>query len=107
MKRSASSRRDLWASLLPTAGTALALVAAARFPAVAFGPAPAGAGLLLVLVLAGTAAACHRPPLGGSTLGLGAVVLPSAILLAGSVPAACLAAAAFLTAELLHRLVRR
>jgi diguanylate cyclase (GGDEF)-like protein len=106
MKRSSSSRRDLWASLLPTAGAALALVAAARFPALAFAPQPAGAGLLLLLVLAGAAAAFHRPPLGGATLGLGAVVLPSALLLAGAVPSACLAAAAFLTAELLHRLAR-
>lgn len=107
MKRSAFSRRDLWASLLPTAGTALALLVAARFPALAFGPGPAGAALLLLLVVSGSAAACHRPPLGGATLGLGAVVLPAALLLSGAVPAACLAAAAFLVAELLHRLARR
>ncbi|HTQ81446.1 MAG TPA: GGDEF domain-containing protein, partial [Thermoanaerobaculia bacterium] len=106
MKRS-SSPRDLWASLLPTAGAVLALVVAAQFPAVAFSAGAPGAGLLLVLVLAGAAAACHRPPLGGATLGLGAVVLPSALLLSGAVPAACLAGAAFLVAELLHRLVRR
>jgi len=107
MKRSSFSRRDLWASLLPTAGTALALLVAARFPALAFGPAPAGAAILLLLVVSGSAAACHRPPLGGATLGLGALVLPTSILLSGAVPSACLAAAAFLVAELLHRLARR
>src|SRR5882724_522323 len=106
MKRS-TSRRDLWASLLPTAGAVLALVVMARFPPLAFGPGRTDPGLLVILVLAGSAAACHRPPLGGATLGLGAVVLPSALLLSGAVPTACLAAAAFLIAELLHRLVRR
>ncbi len=108
MKRSASpSRRDLWASLLPTAGAALALLVVARFPPFAWSAGPAGAGLLLVLVFCGAAAAWHRPPLGGATLGLGAVVLPAALLLAGAVPAACLAAAAFLVAELFQRLARR
>src|SRR6185369_13855434 len=106
MKRSRSPR-DLWASLLPTAGAVLALTIVAQFPALAFGPGQTGPGLLLVLVLASAAAACHRPPLGGATLGLGAVVLPAALLLAGAVPTACLAAAAFLVAELLHRLARR
>jgi diguanylate cyclase (GGDEF)-like protein len=108
MKRSASpSRRDLWATLLPTAGAALALLVVARFPTFAWSAGPAGAGLLLVLVFCGAAAAWHRPPLGGATLGLGAVVLPAALLLSGAVPAACLAAAAFLVAELFQRLARR
>jgi diguanylate cyclase (GGDEF)-like protein len=108
MKRASSpSRRDLWASLLPTAGAAVALLVAGRFPEVAFSPAPSGAWLLLALVFSSAAAAWHRPPLGGATLGLGAVVLPAAFLLSGAVPTACLAAAAFLAAELLHRLARR
>jgi diguanylate cyclase (GGDEF)-like protein len=106
MKRSASPR-DLWASLLPTAGAVLALAIVARFPDLAFGPGRTAAGLLVVLVLAGAAAACHRPPLGGATLGLGAMVLPAALVLSGAVPTACLAGASFLIAELLHRLVRR
>jgi diguanylate cyclase (GGDEF)-like protein len=103
MKRSRSPR-DVWASLLPTAGAALALSAATWVPALALGGRPA-AGLLVVAVLAAAAAAGHRP-LGGATLGLGAVALPAALVLSSPVSAASLAAAAFLLADLFHRLVR-
>jgi diguanylate cyclase (GGDEF)-like protein len=104
MKHSRSPR-DSWASLLPMAGGALALAAAYRIPALAARPLPAG--ILLALVLAGAAMACHRPGAGGATLGLGAAVLPMALMAAGAAPAALLAAAALLISELALRLVRR
>src|SRR4051794_17872536 len=103
MKRSRSPR-DVWASLLPIAGAALALSAATWLPALAAGGRSAS-GLLVVAVLAAAAAAGHRP-LGGATLGLGAMALPAALVLASPVSAASLGAAAFLVAELVHRLVR-
>jgi len=103
MKRSRSPR-DVWASLLPTAGAALALAAAAWVPILARGGTPAP-WLLVVTVLAAAAAAVHRP-LGNATLGLGAVALPTVLALASPVFAAALAAAAFLVAELVLRLVR-
>jgi diguanylate cyclase (GGDEF)-like protein len=103
MKRSRSPR-DVWASLLPTAGAALALSAATWVPAMALGGHPA-AGLLVVAVLAAAAAAGHRP-LGGATLAFGTVALPSALALSSAVSTASLGAAAFLLAELFHRLVR-
>jgi diguanylate cyclase (GGDEF)-like protein len=105
MKRSRSPR-DLWASLLPTLGALLALGVAARMPALE-AEELMPPGLLLVLILAGVAAACHRPFRSVSTVGLGALVLPLALVGAGSVPAAGLAASSFLSAELLLRLVRR
>jgi diguanylate cyclase (GGDEF)-like protein len=105
MKRSRSPR-DLWASLLPTLGALLALAVAARMPALE--PAEVmPPGLLLALILAGAAAACHRPFRSISTVGLGTLVLPLAFEGAGGVPAAGLAASSFLAAELLLRLVRR
>jgi diguanylate cyclase (GGDEF)-like protein len=97
--------RDLWASLLPMAGGALALAAAYRVPVLAAHPLPAG--MLLALVLAGAAAACHRPAVGSVTLGLGAAVLPMALMSSGAAPAALLAAAVLLTSELALRLIRR
>lgn len=105
MKRSRSPR-DLWASLLPLLGTALAVGVCARVHALtADGPLPPA--LLVTLIVAGAAAACHRPLVSISTVGLGTVVLPVAFLLAGAVPAAGLAAAALLAADLCLRLVRR
>ncbi len=105
MKRSRSPR-DLWASLLPTLGALLALGVASRMPALdAEEMMPPG--LLLVLILAGAAAACHRPFRSISTVGLGTLVLPLALAGLGGVPAAGLAASSFLSAELLTRLVRQ
>src|SRR5947199_7962329 len=98
MKRSRSPR-DLWASLLPIAGAALAAAVASRFPALAAGKGLTPA-LLLVLIFAGVAAAGHRPFVATTTVGLGAVVLPVALELAGAVPAAGLAATSLLAAEI-------
>jgi diguanylate cyclase (GGDEF)-like protein len=98
--------RDLWASLLPIAGGAVALAAAYRVPALA--PAePMPAWLLVTLLLAGAALACHRPAAGSTTLGLGAMILPAAFRLSGAAPAAALAASAFLISELSLRIARR
>ncbi len=105
MKRTPTPR-DLWASLLPTAGAAVALAAVALFPLTRPAGATAGSGLFLLLLLAATAAACHRPRLGGATLGLGTVALPAVLALAGPLAAALAAATAFLGAELLRRGVR-
>jgi diguanylate cyclase (GGDEF)-like protein len=100
------SPRDLWASLLPTLGAALAAVICSRIGALsADGPLPPA--LLVGLILVGVAAACHRPVVAVSTAGLGAMVLPAALLLAGALPAAGLAASCLLAAELCLRLVRR
>jgi diguanylate cyclase (GGDEF)-like protein len=105
MKRTRSPR-DLWASLLPIAGGAVALAAAYRVPALA--PAtPMPAVLLVILLLAGAVLACHRPAAGSTTLGLGAMILPAALRLSGAAPAALLAASAVLIAELSLRIVRR
>ena len=105
MKRSRSPR-DLWASLLPTLGAVLALAVATRAPALEADELMPPA-LLLVLILAGAAAACHRPFRAVSTIGLGTLVLPLACAALGGLPAAGLAASSFLSAELLLRLVRR
>ena len=105
MKRSRSPR-DLWASLLPLGGAAVALAVVWRLPALASG-GPLTPGLLAVLLLAGAAAACHRPVVAGSTVGLGTLVLPSALLIGGGIHAASLAAASLLLGELVLRLVRR
>ncbi len=105
MKRSRSPR-DLWASLLPIVGAALALVAAYQVPALA-PEAPMPAGLLVALLIAGAALACHRPAAGSITLGLGAMILPAAFRLSGAAPAALLGASVFLVAELCLRIVRR
>ena len=105
MKRSRSPR-DLWASLLPTAGGVLALAVASRVPALVRGE-PMAAWLLVTLLLAGTAAACHRPAVGIATLGLGTMILPAAFRLSGAAPAAALAAGLLLVVELSLRIVHR
>jgi len=106
MKRTRSPR-DLWASLLPVAGAALAFAVAPQAPALASSGIPS-AGLLLVLILAGVAGVCHRPLQNGpATPGLGAAALVPALALSGALPAAWLAAGTFLIAELVLRLVRR
>src|SRR4051794_28629761 len=103
MKRSRSPR-DLWASLLPLVGGLLALAVASRFAAmVRTDPMPVW--LLVTLGISGVAAACHRPAAGIATLGLGAMVLPASFRLSGAVPAAALAAAVLLSAELLLHVV--
>ncbi len=112
MKRHLPSR-DHWASLLPTAGGALVLLAAARSSALGnlallggSRAAAGGLGWFAALLAAGAAGAFHRP-FNRTTLGLGAAVVAPAVLLFGAVPAACLAAAALLAAEIGWRLVRR
>ena len=105
MKRTRSPR-DLWASLLPLAGGALALAVGWRLPAlVRVEPMPAW--LLVILALSGVAAACHRPAVGIGTLGLGTMILPAAFRLSGAAPAAALAAGVLLSAELALRIVHR
>src|SRR5829696_7298645 len=106
MKRSRSPR-DLWASLLPILGAAVALAAAYRFRALGSGGPPMPAWLLVTLVLAGAAMACHRPAAGINSLGLATMVLPAAFRLSGAAPAAALAAAVFLVSEMALRIVRR
>ena len=78
-------RFDLWASLLPIAVAGILLALAPRLPWLApLGqPSP---GLLLQLLAAGVAGASHRP-LKGETLGLGTMVLPSALLLSSAAAA--------------------
>jgi diguanylate cyclase (GGDEF)-like protein len=105
MKRTRSPR-ELWASLLPTAGGALALAIALRVPAFGRGE-PMPPWLLVTLVVAGAAAACHRPAVGISTLGLGAMILPAAFQLSGAAPAAALAVVLLLVVELALRVVNR
>jgi diguanylate cyclase (GGDEF)-like protein len=97
-------RSDLWATLLPTAGAALLLALSPRIPWLASTGQPAPA-LLLLLIAAGVAGALHRP-VKGETLGLGTVVLPSALLLSGGGPAAALAASCLALSELGLRLAR-
>jgi diguanylate cyclase (GGDEF)-like protein len=105
MKHSRSPR-DLWASLLPTLGTALGLLIASRIGALA-GDGPVPPWLLIALIVAGAVAACHRPVVAVSTVGLGTAVVPVGLLLAGAVPAAGLAASSVLISDLCLRLVRR
>ncbi|HVT60100.1 MAG TPA: GGDEF domain-containing protein [Thermoanaerobaculia bacterium] len=106
------SPRDLWATLLPTAGALLGLAAAARIRAFAdvelFGGAWPATGIvcwLAALLLVGVAGAFHRP-LGATTLGLGTMVLAPAALLFGALAAASLAAVSLLLAEVAWRSVR-
>ena len=96
---------DLWASLLPIGVAGLLLAFAPRIPWLSPTGQPSPA-LLLVLIAAGAAGAAHRP-LKGETLGLGAAVIPPALLLSGAGPAAALAASCFVLAELGLRLMRR
>lgn len=105
MKRSRSPR-DLWASLLPILGGLLALLVALRTPALEVEELMPP-GLLFTLILAGAAAACHRPFRTTSTVGLGTLVLPLALEGAGGVAAAGLSVSSFLMTELLLRFVRR
>lgn len=98
-------RPDLWATLLPTLGAALFLALAPRLPWIAPSGHPAPA-LLLLLIAAGVAGASHRP-LGGATLGLGAMVLPPALYLSGGGPTAALAASCVVLSEIGLRLIRR
>ncbi|HYG61585.1 MAG TPA: GGDEF domain-containing protein [Thermoanaerobaculia bacterium] len=112
MKRTRSPR-ELWASLLPTAGALLVLAVASRFAALDGTGVPSPT-LLLVMVFAGTVGACHRPLAGGPatpggpvTQGLGTAVLPPMLLLGGVFPAVWLGAGTFLIAELSLRLARR
>ncbi|HEV2852482.1 MAG TPA: GGDEF domain-containing protein [Thermoanaerobaculia bacterium] len=105
MKRSRSPR-DLWASLLPIVGAAVALAVAYRIQALAAAE-PMPVGLLITFLLAGAALACHRPAVGSTTLGLGAMVLPAAFRLSGAAPGAALAAAVFLVSEMALRVIRR
>jgi len=105
MKRTRSPR-DLWASLLPTVGAAVALAVAYRVPALVVAE-PMPAWLLVTLLLAGAALACHRPAAGISTLGLATMALPATFLLSGAAPAAALAASVFLVSEMALRIVRR
>jgi diguanylate cyclase (GGDEF)-like protein len=100
------SPRDLWASLLPAAGGALALAIAWRVPALVAG-APMPAWLLVTLLVSGIAAACHRPAVGVATLGLGTLVLPAAFRLSGVAPAAAMAAGLLLAVELALRVIHR
>jgi diguanylate cyclase (GGDEF)-like protein len=111
--KSRPSSRELWASLLPTAGAVVALFAASCAHDLGdldlLGGSRAAAGGLwwfLALLAAGAAGAFHRP-FNRTTLGLGAAVVAPAVLLFGAVPASCLAAAALLLAEIGWRLVRR
>jgi diguanylate cyclase (GGDEF)-like protein len=97
-------RSDFWATLLPTAGAALLLALAPRLPWLAPTGQPPPV-LLLLLIVAGVVGALHRP-LKGETLGLGTVVLPSALLLSGGGPAAALAASCLALSELGLRLAR-
>jgi diguanylate cyclase (GGDEF)-like protein len=111
VKRSPSSR-DLWATLLPTAGAVLALGLAGRSRDLAdldlLGGSWSGFGgpwWFLALLAAGAAGAFHRP-FHRTTLGLGAAVVAPAVLLFGVVTAAGLAAVTLLVAEIGWRLVR-
>ncbi|MBW8877334.1 MAG: diguanylate cyclase [Acidobacteria bacterium] len=104
MKRS-RSLRDLWASLLPIVGGAVALAVAFEVPRLVAGP-PVPAWLLVTLLLAGAALACHRPAVGITTLGLGVMVLPVAFRLGGAARGAALAAGALIVSDLCLRLIR-
>jgi diguanylate cyclase (GGDEF)-like protein len=98
------SRRDLWATLLPTGGAALLLALASRLPWIAPTSQPSPA-LLFLLIAVGVAAAIHRP-LKGESLGLGAMVIPPALYLSGGGPAAALAATCLVLTDLALRLIR-
>ncbi|HEX4965689.1 MAG TPA: diguanylate cyclase [Thermoanaerobaculia bacterium] len=104
MKRS-RSLRDLWASLLPIAGGAVALGVAFEIRALVAG-SPLPAWLLVILLLAAAALACHRPAVGITTLGLGVMVVPVAFRLGGAARGAALAAAALVVSDLCLRLIR-
>src|ERR1700689_3133368 len=104
--------REVWASLVPTAGAVVLLALAAHWRSLSdldllggswihFG----GPGWFLALLAAGSVGAFHRP-FNRATLGIGAAVLAPAVLLFGVVTAAGLAAASLLLAEIGWRLAR-
>jgi diguanylate cyclase (GGDEF)-like protein len=95
--------RDLFASLLPTAGALLALAVVTQWLREPMPPLALAAGL----ALAGAAAAAHRPLDGAVTLGLGAAALPLAFSLFGPVAAGWGAAACLLLAQIVIRIVRQ
>lgn len=99
-----SARRHLAISLAPAVLTGVALVVAGPLPAPGGGEQGLGVPVALVLCLA--LASLHRP-LGGSTLGLGAFVLPLALWLLGPGGAAWLAAAGYALGGLGRRLLWR
>lgn len=101
-----SFRRRLLTTLLSPAAAVTALVLAAGGEALAprgaLGDPPAAA----IALLAAAAAALHRP-LGGNTLGLGAVALAPALVVLGAVPAGMIAGGAMLLVEIGHRYLAR
>jgi diguanylate cyclase (GGDEF)-like protein len=107
------SSRDLWATLLPAGGALVALTIVAGLdlgnkPGVAMLGAVEPVAirwLILAFLIVGAAGAFHRP-YGVATLGLGAVVLPPALLFCGVAAAAGTAAASLLVAEVLLRSIR-
>lgn len=111
MQRSIGRRRQLAVTFLPVALAAAALAVAGwvRQPAA---QAPAGgdgiavAGLLATLALCLALGGLHRP-LGDAALGIGAVALPSAIVLLGPVGAGWLGAGGYVLGGLGRRVLRR
>jgi diguanylate cyclase (GGDEF)-like protein len=103
-----SSRRHLVVSLAPAA---LALVTLGVLESLsgdeAVGGVPAAAAWLTLCLLISMAVASLHRPLGGSTLGLGAAAVPLAILAAGPVGAAWLAAAGYALGGLGRRVLRQ
>ncbi len=110
--RHPASQRELWATLVPTAGALVALAAAASARGLSdldrlggswasFG----GPAWALALLAVGAAGAFHRP-FNRSTLALGAATLAPAVLLFGVAGAGGLAGMSLLTAEIGWRLVR-
>lgn len=95
MPLSPSARRR-GAALLPPGLAAVTLLAAARGSPPPVGGWAIAAGLAMALV--GALGALHRPS-GGRTLGLGAAVLPPALVLGGPAAAGLVAVAAILLAE--------
>jgi len=103
-----SYRRHLIVSFAPAgaAVAALALVGSLASDTTLEGPLRGGAWITLCLLLCLTLASLHRP-LGGSTLGLGTAALPLALLVAGPVGAAWLAAAGYALGGLGRRVLRQ
>lgn len=99
-------RRPLLTGLLTPAAAVLALGLAATGEALAPRGRPGEALAAGVALLCAAAAALHRP-LGGTSLGLGAMVLAPAVVVLGAVPAGGIAGGGLLVAELLHRLLAR
>jgi len=103
-----SSRRHLVVSLAPAALALTALVVLESVPGdETIGGAPAAAAWLTLSLLISMAAASLHRPLGGSTLGLGTAALPLALLVAGPVGAAWLAAAGYALGGIGRRALRQ